>query len=126
MADETSPTKQNISGFNTVKGRNFKWKVTPGGSYPAGVPIAVSQPHPYQEEKPKTPPPAPVSFKAVKLTELSEEKAAKVAQKLKEVGKCDAGYDWLPQEDGSYKCKGGGHHVPKDKVEEIMREVLTN
>ena len=67
-----------------------------------------------------------MSFKAVKLTELSEQKATMVAQKLKEVSQCDAGYDWLPQEDGSYKCKGGSHHVPKDKVEEIMREVLTN
>ncbi len=32
-------------GFGTVK--NKKWKVTAGGSYPAGLPFAVSRPNTY-------------------------------------------------------------------------------
>ena len=44
------------------------------------------------------------------LGEERKKEEHKVQQKLRRIGKCAAGFNWIEQENG-YRCAGGSHFV---------------
>ncbi|EKM60623.1 uncharacterized protein PHACADRAFT_133236 [Phanerochaete carnosa HHB-10118-sp] len=47
--------------------------------------------------------------------ELEEEKEQRAQKKLKQMGLCSAGYEWVKQT-GGYRCKGGSHWVSDSEL----------
>lgn len=45
---------------------------------------------------------------------------AKVQAHIRTMSLCVAGYEWLPQSDGSYRCAGGSHYISKEQADKIQ------
>ncbi|KAF9004594.1 P-loop containing nucleoside triphosphate hydrolase protein [Cyathus striatus] len=52
---------------------------------------------------------------AARLKELAKKQEAMVQQKLRDMGVCEVGYQWIPTE-GGYRCAGGWHFVSNNQL----------
>ncbi len=46
----------------------------------------------------------------MRLAEVRRKREARVQERLREMGVCEAGYRWIKQS-GGYRCEAGGHFV---------------
>lgn len=54
--------------------------------------------------------------KAEKEREERERREAEVQKKLRSLGVCVQGFQWLRQADGGYRCRGGSHYVSSTQL----------